>query len=53
MLLSQSLFFLCLAQIIHFTSHWVRLTRSILEDWRTRRLRSHLNWNGPQHRPRV
>lgn len=52
-MLYLALVFLFIAQILHFSRHWWRLTSTIREAQRDRRLKDHLNWKVPQRRSRV
>ena len=41
---------LCLAQIIHFSRHWVILSSSILEEMQDTRRRNAVNWKATRSR---
>lgn len=52
-MLHVALIFLCTAQIIHFTRHWLALTAQMRKDNARSRLNDHLDWSKPGWRPRV
>ena len=44
-MLHVALMFLCLAQLIRFSQHWLALSTVQLKEHREARLRSHLDWS--------
>jgi hypothetical protein len=51
-LIQISFVLLCLAQILHFFSHWLVLTRTMLDDRNQKNLTGHLDWSQPAYRTR-
>lgn len=50
-MLYVALVFLCLAQMLHFSRHWLTLTQKMREDARDVRVRSELNWKTQRRNP--
>lgn len=44
-MLHVALVFLCLAQLIHFSSHWLALSSVQLKAYQEKKLRAHLDWS--------
>ncbi len=44
-MLHVALMLLCLAQLVHFSQHWLALSAVQLKEHREERLRSHLDWS--------
>ena len=43
-MLHMALILLCLAQILHFSRHWLVLTRRMHEEAKDARIKDHLKW---------
>ena len=43
-MLHLALTLLCLAQILHFSRHWLVLTRRMREEAKDQRIKTHLKW---------
>jgi hypothetical protein len=52
-MLEQALLFLCIAQILHFSGYWFSVSASCYAEFTAKRMQTHLNWTGPQHRSRI
>lgn len=50
-MLHTALFLLFVAQILHFTRHWIALSRDLYADYSDRRLKAHLNWSRSDDMP--
>lgn len=50
-MLHVALIFLCIAQILHFSRHWLVLTARLREEARDQRLKEHLDWKTLHRNP--
>ena len=52
-MLTYAVVFLCVAQMLFFGKHWMRVTARDREAVRVRRMRESLDWRRPGHRSRI
>jgi hypothetical protein len=52
-MLSYAVVFLCVAQMLFFGKHWLRVTARDRDAVRLRQMRESLDWRRPGHRSRI